>query len=130
MSVAGEPISDLILSPASTTMSFNELSIFRIGTGEYSKHIHILLHCLTRGNHKLLPCGDGRSTEAMAPASALPIGAKRVVSEMQPISVDPSLPGSGLLNRLLAIMAPFNPDENERYDEEILDLTVEGLVVV
>ncbi len=69
-------------------------------------------------------------TEAMAPASALPIGAKRVVSEMQPISVDPSIPGSGLLNRVLAIMSPFNPDENERYDEEILDLTVEGFIVV
>lgn len=66
----------------------------------------------------------------MAPASALPIGAKRVVSEMQPISVDASIPGSGLLNKVLAIMAPFNPDESERYDEEILDLTVEGLVVM
>jgi len=55
----------------------------------------------------------------MAPASALPIGAKRIVSEMQPISVDASIPGSGLLNRVLAIMAPFNPDESERYDEEI-----------
>ncbi|EKM82406.1 hypothetical protein AGABI1DRAFT_104404 [Agaricus bisporus var. burnettii JB137-S8] len=100
VSVAGEPISDMILSPASTTMNLNELSIFRIGT------------------------------EAMAPASALPIGAKRVVSEMQPISVDASIPGSGLLNKVLAIMAPFNPDESERYDEEILDLTVEGLVVI
>jgi len=66
----------------------------------------------------------------MAPASALPIGAKRIVSEMQPISVDASIPGSGLLNRVLAIMAPFNPDESERYDEEILDLTVKGFVVV
>lgn len=66
----------------------------------------------------------------MAPSSALPIGAKRVVSEMQHISVDPSIPGSGLLNRVLAIMSPFSPDENERYDEEILDLTVEGFIVV
>jgi polyribonucleotide 5'-hydroxyl-kinase len=66
----------------------------------------------------------------MAPVSALPIGAKRVVSEMQPISVDPSLPGAALLNKVLAIAAPFNPDENERYDEEILDLTVQGFVVV
>ncbi|KXN91403.1 mRNA cleavage and polyadenylation factor CLP1 [Leucoagaricus sp. SymC.cos] len=100
ISIAGEPNSDLILSPASTTVTVGELSVFRIGT------------------------------EAMAPASALPIGAKRVVSEMQPISVDAGLPGSGLLNRVLAIMAPFNPDENERYDEEILDLTVRGIVVV
>lgn len=66
----------------------------------------------------------------MAPTSALPIGAKRVVSEMQPISVDAGIPGSGLLNRVMAIMAPFSPDENERYDEEILDLTVRGFVVV
>ncbi|KAJ3576891.1 hypothetical protein NP233_g111 [Leucocoprinus birnbaumii] len=93
VSVAGEPNSDLILSPASTTINIGDLTIFRIGT------------------------------EAMAPASALPIGAKRVVSEMQPISIDASLPGSGLMNKVLAIMAPFNPDENERYDEEILDLT-------
>ncbi|KAF5358007.1 hypothetical protein D9756_001285 [Leucocoprinus leucothites] len=98
--VAGEPNSDFILSPASTTVNIGDLSIFRIGT------------------------------EAMAPVSALPIGAKRVVSEMQPIPVDASLSGSGLLNRVLAIMAPFNPDENERYDEEVLDLTVRGFVVV
>jgi len=72
----------------------------------------------------------GLNIETMAPVSALPIGAKRIVSEMQPISVDASVPGSGLLNRVLAIMAPFNPDESERYDEEILDLTVKGFVVV
>jgi polyribonucleotide 5'-hydroxyl-kinase len=35
VSVAGEPISDMILSPSSTTMNLNELSIFRIGTGEF-----------------------------------------------------------------------------------------------
>lgn len=38
VSVAGEPISDMILSPASTTMNLNELSIFRIGTGRFYKH--------------------------------------------------------------------------------------------
>lgn len=66
----------------------------------------------------------------MAPTSALPIGFARVVSEMQPVSVDPSLPGSGLLNAVLALLAPPNPDENERYDEEILDLTVIGFLVM
>ena len=69
-------------------------------------------------------------SETMAPSSALPIGATRVVSEMQPVPIDPSQPGSGLLNAVLALLAPQNPDENERYDEEILDLTVSGFLVV
>lgn len=66
----------------------------------------------------------------MAPSSALPIGARRVVSEMQPVAIDPSQTGSGLLNSVLALLAPPNPDENERYDEEILDLTVVGFLIV
>lgn len=66
----------------------------------------------------------------MAPSSALPIGATRVVSEIQPVQVDPAQPGSGLLNAVLALIAPPNPDESERYDEEILDLTVTGFLVV
>jgi len=130
ISVAGEPNNDLILSPASTTVNLHELSIFRIGTGEhqiypfYPSTVHLM--------SMVVPSYGGLNIniETMAPASALPIGAKRIVSEMQPISVDASLPGSGLLNRVLAIMAPFNPDESERYDEEILDLTVKGFVVV
>lgn len=66
----------------------------------------------------------------MAPSDVLPFGATRVVSEMQPALVDPALPGSGLLNCVLALLAPPNPDENERYDEEILDLTVVGFLIV
>lgn len=66
----------------------------------------------------------------MAPSSALPIGATRVVSEMQPVAVDPASGGSGLLNKVLALLAPANPDENERYDEEILDLPVAGFLIV
>lgn len=66
----------------------------------------------------------------MAPTSALPIGAARVVSEMQPLLVDPAASGSGLYNAVLAILAPPNPDESERYDEEILDLPVVGYVVM
>jgi hypothetical protein len=66
----------------------------------------------------------------MAPPSALPIGATRVVSEMQPVQVDPSQAGSGLLNRVLALLAPPHPDESERYDEEILDLNVACFLVV
>jgi polyribonucleotide 5'-hydroxyl-kinase len=49
---------------------------------------------------------------------------------MQPVTIDPSQVGSRLLNAVLALLAPPNPDENERYDEEILDLTVAGFLVV
>lgn len=66
----------------------------------------------------------------MAPSSALPIGAARVVSELQPIPVDPARPGSGVRSAVLAVLAPPNPDEAERYDEELLDLPVVGFVVV
>lgn len=66
----------------------------------------------------------------MAPSSALPVGAARVVSEIQPVLVDPLQPGSGLLNAVLAVLAPYHPDENERYDEELLDLTVVGFIVM
>ncbi|KAL0574693.1 Cleavage polyadenylation factor subunit clp1 [Marasmius crinis-equi] len=96
----GEALADLTLAPSSTVVSFNDLTIYRIGAG------------------------------TMAPSSALPVGASRSVSEMQPVLIDPSIPGSGLLNAILAVLAPFNPDENERYDEEILDLPVIGFIAV
>ncbi|KAJ7583008.1 Pre-mRNA cleavage complex II protein Clp1-domain-containing protein [Mycena floridula] len=99
-SLGGEALVDHILSPSSTVINFSDLTIYRIGA------------------------------ESMAPSSALPIGAARVVSEMQPVIVDPSQSGSGLLHAVLALMAPFNADENERYDEEILDLTVTGFLIV
>lgn len=66
----------------------------------------------------------------MAPSSALPIGATRTLSEMQPIVLDLASMGSGLLNRVLAVLNPFNADESERYDEEILDLPVTGFLVM
>lgn len=69
-------------------------------------------------------------SETMAPSSALPIGGTRIVTEMQPVPVDPSQSGSGLLNSVLALLAPTNPDEAERYDEEILDLPVVGFLVM
>ncbi|KAF7295436.1 mRNA cleavage and polyadenylation factor CLP1 [Mycena indigotica] len=91
----------LVLSPSSSILNFDDLSIYRIGA------------------------------ESMAPSSALPIGAARVVSETQAVPVDPSSPGSGLLNAVLAILAtPSTADDAERYDEEILDLSVSGFVVV
>ncbi|KAG5653694.1 Cleavage polyadenylation factor subunit clp1 [Sphagnurus paluster] len=98
--VGGEALTELTLAPSSTVISFDDLSIFRIGA------------------------------ETMAPSSALPIGAARVVSEMQPVPIDPAQPGSGLLNAVLGLLAPPNPDENERYDEEILDLTVTGFLIM
>ncbi|PFH54130.1 hypothetical protein AMATHDRAFT_135700 [Amanita thiersii Skay4041] len=98
--LGGEAFNDLALAPSSTMINFGDISIYRIGA------------------------------ETMAPTSALPIGAKRVVSEMQPVHVDPTQPGSGLLNAVLALLAPLNPDENERYDGELLDLTVAGFLII
>ncbi|KIJ69109.1 hypothetical protein HYDPIDRAFT_172583 [Hydnomerulius pinastri MD-312] len=98
--VGGEAATDLILSPSSTIIKFGDLTIYRIGE------------------------------ETMAPSSALPIGATRALSEMQPTVLDPASSGSGLLNGVLALLAPFNPDENERYDEELLDLHVIGFLVI
>ncbi len=67
----------------------------------------------------------------MAPSSALPIGATRTVNEMQPITLDPASPGSGLLNAIVALLSlPAHPDETERYDEEVLDLPVSGFLAV
>ncbi|KAI0332555.1 hypothetical protein GY45DRAFT_1320756 [Cubamyces sp. BRFM 1775] len=99
---AGEQTPELTmhLSPSSMSVNFGDITIYRIGE------------------------------ETMAPTSALPIGATRAVSEMQPLLVDPAQPGSGLYNAVLAILAPPNPDESERYDEEILDLPVVGYVVI
>jgi len=98
--LGGETMTDLVLSPSSTIVNFGDLAIYRIGE------------------------------ETMAPSSALPIGGTRIVTEMQPVPVDPSQSGSGLLNSVLALLAPTNPDEAERYDEEILDLPVVGFLVI
>jgi polyribonucleotide 5'-hydroxyl-kinase len=66
----------------------------------------------------------------MAPSSALPIGAARILSEIQPTIIDPASSSSKLLNKVLALLAPFNADETERYDEEILDLHVIGFLIM
>ncbi|KAG6876795.1 Cleavage polyadenylation factor subunit clp1 [Termitomyces sp. T159_Od127] len=98
--VAGGEALSRLLAPSSTVINFGDLTVLRIGA------------------------------ETMAPSSALPIGATRVVSEMQPVLVDPSQPGSGLLNAVLGVLAPPKPDENKQYDEEILDLAVMGFIIV
>ncbi|GJE96936.1 Pre-mRNA cleavage complex II protein Clp1-domain-containing protein [Phanerochaete sordida] len=100
MLVAGEQPGDFSLAPASQVVAFGDLQIWRIGE------------------------------ETMAPSSALPIGATRVVSEMQPLAVDPAQAGAGLYNAVLALLAPPHADESERYDEEILDLHVVGFIVI
>lgn len=115
-SLGGESLTDLVLSPSSTVINFDDLSIFRIGAGKIILAVYAELFI--------------SSIETMAPSSALPIGATRVVSEMQPVLVDPSQPGSGLLNAVLGILEPPDPDENERYDEEILDLSVTGFIIM
>ena len=67
----------------------------------------------------------------MAPSSALPIGATRTVNEMHPMPLDPASSGSGLLNAIVALLAPpVHPEETERYDEEVLDLQVSGFLAM
>ena len=67
----------------------------------------------------------------MAPSSALPIGATRTVSEMVPVKLDAAIPGSRLHNTVIALMTqPNDTNERERYDEEILDMTVAGFLAV
>ncbi|KAJ7074180.1 hypothetical protein C8F01DRAFT_1242451 [Mycena amicta] len=96
---------------------------------------HILLRAgYPRANWYRLRLARQRNAvvhQTMAPSSALPIGAARAVSETQAVVVDPALPGSGLLNAVLAVLAPpASTDDAERYDEEILDLPISGFVVV
>jgi len=116
-SLGGETMTDLVLSPSSTVINFNDLKIYRIGEGSASHHFS---HCSV----------DMDASESMAPSSALPIGGTRILSEMQPVLIDPSHSGSGLLNAVFALLAPPSPDESERYDEEILDLSVAGFLVM
>jgi hypothetical protein len=50
---------------------------------------------------------------------------------MQPITIDPASPGSGLLNAIVALLSlPTHPEETERYDEEVLDLPVSGFLAM
>jgi len=98
--LGGEGRLDMALAPHSTMISFDDLTIYRIGE------------------------------QSMAPSSALPIGAQRSISETQPIVIDPSQPSSGILNAVLALLAPPSQEENEQYDEQVLDLDVVGFLVV
>lgn len=66
----------------------------------------------------------------MAPSSALPIGAQRVVSEMQPVLIDPAQPGSGLLNAVIALLTPASTEQAERATDKLVDRDVAGFLVV
>ncbi|KIJ41322.1 hypothetical protein M422DRAFT_48778 [Sphaerobolus stellatus SS14] len=95
--LGGETMQDFTLSPHSLVIEFSALKIYRIGE------------------------------ETMAPSSALPIGASRAVSEMQPVLVDPAQSGSGLLNAVLALLpaSDFPLD-----DDAIVDSDVVGFIMV
>lgn len=63
----------------------------------------------------------------MAPSSALPIGSSRVISEMQPVVIDPSQPGSGLLHAILAVLSAHPSDVS---DENLVDVDIAGFILV
>jgi len=98
--LGGEASLELGLSPYSSVVGFDDITIYRVGG------------------------------ETMAPSSALPIGASRTVSEMLPVRVDPSQRSSGLFNALLALLAPGPVPAAELSNEQILDLDVVGFVLV
>ena len=64
----------------------------------------------------------------MAPSSALPIGGQRRISEVQAIPVDPALSGSGLLNAVLALLAPFDAGHDE--NGHFADHDIAGYLIV
>ncbi|EJD53335.1 cleavage/polyadenylation factor ia subunit Clp1p, partial [Auricularia subglabra TFB-10046 SS5] len=95
--LGADTLHNLTLAPHSSSISFDDLKLFRVG-----------------------------GTDSMAPSSALPIGGSRIVSEIQPTPVDPSLPGSGLLNAVLALLSP-SPSGTE---QTLTDRDVAGFLVV
>ncbi|KZT61554.1 cleavage/polyadenylation factor ia subunit Clp1p [Calocera cornea HHB12733] len=92
------------LAPTSSVVSFNDLRIYRVGE------------------------------ESLAPSSALPIGASRAVSTIQPVLVDPSSPmqQSRLLNGVLALLAPLpaNVIQDDLDLAQLLDRNVSGFLVI
>ncbi|KAF9506638.1 hypothetical protein BS47DRAFT_1378074 [Hydnum rufescens UP504] len=107
--LGGEASTELTLSPYSSVLGFDDILIYRIGG------------------------------ESLAPSSALPIGAAPIISETKPVRVDPAIPGSGLMNSLLAVLTPIPPRAAsigsgatmpEPSDEEILHRDVAGFLLV
>ena len=68
----------------------------------------------------------------MAPSSALPIGASRVVSELKPSQVEAS--SSGVLNAVLALLPPHyvngQQSEEDYTNEELLVQDTIGFLLV
>ncbi|KAI0283090.1 hypothetical protein BGY98DRAFT_1094033 [Russula aff. rugulosa BPL654] len=103
------------------------LSITSLGDADFDGHLAPSSSVIPFGELTFLRIGE----KSMAPSSALPIGATRTVNEMQPITLDPASPGSGLLNAIVALLSlPMHPEETERYDEEVLDLPVSGFLAM
>jgi polyribonucleotide 5'-hydroxyl-kinase len=123
VSIIGDADFDGHLAPSSSVIPFGELSFLRIGESE-------LFYLLPSPSWRdSLTCFV--NSESMAPSSALPIGATRTVNEMHPMQLDPASSGSGLLNAIVALLAPpVHPEETERYDEEVLDLQVSGFLAM
>lgn len=97
LKLGGEASMDLTLSPHSTVLSFDDIHIYRIGQ------------------------------ESFAPTSALPIGASRILGEMQPVKIDPSQPGARIVGSLLAVSSLVGVPESE---EDIVDADVIGFIVI
>ncbi|KAG8954256.1 Cleavage polyadenylation factor subunit clp1, partial [Tulasnella sp. 424] len=102
--LGGEAQTELTLSPYSAPVKFNDMKIWRIGA------------------------------ETMAPSSALPIGGNRVITELEPIPVDPA--SGGLLNTVLALL-PLPPSqhgavkaEEDFSDDDLLTTDVVGFLLV
>jgi polyribonucleotide 5'-hydroxyl-kinase len=128
-SAIGDADFDGHLAPSSSVVPFGELSFLRIG--ESNTSLSTLSRERASAYDVLFIFDFFVSPESMAPSSALPIGATRTVNEMQPISLDPASPGSGLLNAIIALLAlPTHPEDTERYDEEVLDLPVSGFLAM
>lgn len=129
---------DMTLAPYSSIIRFDDLTIYRVGGGACA---------LTNSQAIYINLSYRIIVETMAPSSALPIGSAPIISETKPVKIDPSQPGSGLLNSLLAILTPIPEkqalsaiveDEKEKpstgagavSDEDILARDVAGFVVV
>jgi len=90
------------LAPTSSVLKFGDLRIYRIGE------------------------------ESLAPSSALPIGASRVISTIQPVLVDPSSPmhQSRLLHGVLALLAPAPSTPVQDDLSQVLERNVSGFLVI
>ncbi|PVG01138.1 hypothetical protein CPB86DRAFT_773489 [Serendipita vermifera] len=97
LKLGGEASMELSLAPHSTVIAFDDIHIYRIGQ------------------------------ESFAPSSALPIGASRILGEMKPTKIDPSQPGSRIVNSILAVTTLT---EVPQLEEDIVDADIMGFIVI